>query len=1270
MQEPMNMRRTPIMRRAMPCFLFLVLAALSAQSEIVEPHFVLYGSVTVDGAQPAPETPISLTIGGEEIVSYRVGEASDLGDLYALRVPLDAVGERLTGHARTGDEAQVFVEGELAAVLTIGPAGRALPLDLDPAALNAGIFISDIDLFEGDSGTLIATLTVSLTQTSPLDVEVDFTTRDGSAVSGSDYVPRLGRAIVPAGAENVTIDVEILGDLDIEPDEEFFVDLSSPLGGVLLDPEGRVGIFDDDTPPAISVGDLSVTEPNPGLSQSASFAVQLSRAWDMAVSFDFAAVDVAGGAQNGADYLLEPDTVVMPAGVLTATIDVTIHGDLDQEDDERFELHLSNPANATIGDGLGQATISEFARILRWIEQHADAAEEGGSAPGLSGAFDVALSPDGQNVYVAGRASDALAVFTRNGDGTLIHLATYENDVDGVSGLDGVEAVLVSADGSKVFAASFDENAVVSFVRNGDGTLVFADVDFDGLIDPDSGRVVDGLEGATGLAEASDTANHLYVAGFLDDAVAVFSIQGDGTLEYETAAEDGVFGADGLAQASSIEIAANGTDVYVTGYLDDSVARFTRNPSDGFLTFREIHVDGAGGVFGLNGALDVKLDGDDTYLYVAGQLSNAVSVFARDDTTGSLTFLDTVIDGVAGVDGLREVTGLAISYDRLLGDFLYATSFGDDAVSVFERQSDGTLVYLESARDGVRGVDGVEGANALAVSSDDQNVYVAGSGESALAVFERDVVAPIVIPELTSTSHAVGVPENIQTIDFRWSGARDDGYGVSEYWLLLDQTPDTIAPPGPPSLFVQHGVDPHTASLTAPEDDVGYFLHITTCDLIGNCSPTHLGPFVIDTLAPDAPGALVSTSHGTPSDAPEIVVKWVPASDPAAPSGYASGAVGYASSFSMSSTPECDGVIDLPDPSTSMLTSAFLDPGTWYFHLCTIDAADNNSTVAVVGPLEILPDVTPPQVAWVDSVARSADGVVDVGEELDGAITQLLVGFSERVQVAEAEDLASYLLVSPGDDGIFETTVCTILGGDDVSTLLLSASYDDGARRTALRFGSLPPDSYRLLTCSAIRDLRDNPLGGGVDQALDFGALGDHLMNPNFDTDLSGWTLSDPAASLIVDDADGATTSGAARIGVSTESEGGAQCVDTTSIPGPLGRLTLRARTRITERVPTPVRITASLTYFDQPGCAGTELSSATSEEVAGDTGGMWLDLGVKGFVPPGSLSVLARFDAVPDDMTADADVDLDRCSLRQEFPIFIDGFESGGLSAWSGTIP
>ena len=195
--------------------------AAPLRAEIAEPHFVLYGRATTSGVQLPAGARIRLEVEGEVLASYVMASNPDLHELYALRVPLDTVGTRLPGHARTGDAAKVYFgggagdPGQLAALLVIGEPGGTLALDLDPATLAAGIVAGDVSVVEGDAGSKTVQLPITLTQASPTNVEVDFITRNGSASSSSDYTPRLGRASIPAGQTQTSISIQVAGDTEI-----------------------------------------------------------------------------------------------------------------------------------------------------------------------------------------------------------------------------------------------------------------------------------------------------------------------------------------------------------------------------------------------------------------------------------------------------------------------------------------------------------------------------------------------------------------------------------------------------------------------------------------------------------------------------------------------------------------------------------------------------------------------------------------------------------------------------------------------------------------------------------------------------------------------------------------------------------------------------------------------------------------------------------------------------------------------------------------------
>ena len=142
-----------------------------------------------------------------------------------------------------------------------------------------------------------------------------------------------------------------------------------------------------------------------------------------------------------------------------------------------------------------------------------------------------------------------------------------------------------------------------------------------------------------------------------------------------------------------------------------------------------------GGVDGLDGAYYVTVSPDGANVYVTGNDDDAVAVFTRNATTGALTFVEAEFDETAGVDGLDGANSVAVSPD---GKYVYVASRRDDAVAYFWRNpSSGLLTYRGMVQDGVGGVDGLNGARALTISPDGSQVYVASQYDDALAAFDR-----------------------------------------------------------------------------------------------------------------------------------------------------------------------------------------------------------------------------------------------------------------------------------------------------------------------------------------------------------------------------------------------------------------------------------------------------------------------------------------------------------------------------------------------------
>lgn len=99
---------------------------------------------------------------------------------------------------------------------------------------------------EGDAGSRQARLSVTLSGPAAAPVAVPWSTVDGSAVAGVDYVAGSGTVTIPAGARVATIPVVVIGDTFDRRNESFSVVLGPVSGADVVDGTGEVTLLDDD----------------------------------------------------------------------------------------------------------------------------------------------------------------------------------------------------------------------------------------------------------------------------------------------------------------------------------------------------------------------------------------------------------------------------------------------------------------------------------------------------------------------------------------------------------------------------------------------------------------------------------------------------------------------------------------------------------------------------------------------------------------------------------------------------------------------------------------------------------------------------------------------------------------------------------------------------------------------------------------------------------------------------------------------------------------
>ena len=200
------------------------------------------------------------------------------------------------------------------------------------------ISIADTEVSEDDSPAIF---TVTLSRTSNEAVTVDYATSDGTATAGDDYATSTGAQgtlTIPAGLRRGEISVFVADDDEPEEAETFHITLSNPGNAVIAEDEGTAtATIRDDDSVTVSIANAEASEGDGTI----DFTVTLSQAHSQTVTVDYTTFD--GSAVQTLDYAAASGTLTVAAGNSTAVVSVTLTDDTYAEDDESFQVRLSNP---------------------------------------------------------------------------------------------------------------------------------------------------------------------------------------------------------------------------------------------------------------------------------------------------------------------------------------------------------------------------------------------------------------------------------------------------------------------------------------------------------------------------------------------------------------------------------------------------------------------------------------------------------------------------------------------------------------------------------------------------------------------------------------------------------------------------------------------------------------------------------------------------------------------------------------------------------------
>ena len=513
--------------------------------------------------------------------------------------------------------------------------------------------LADVTVIEPVAGaTTQAVFRPQLSKNSDFEARIAYQTIALNAVPNVDFEPTSGTVVFPPGDVEAEVPVTIFHAPGSLPPRSFFLAFSEPFN-VIVDDEEALGVINDIAfRPAVLPGQAVVDGENgvTGLAAPTSLAL----------------------APDGTDAYATSEA-------LNAVLHFqrnTFSGDL--------QLAAVYDTSAT---GFDTALLEGAIDVV---------VSPDGGAVYVASRLDNAIA-----VMARDPGSGALSFIENQADGALSTQSASEPN----AGLGGVRRLLVSADGAHLYAAGADpgSNGLAVFARDaGTGALEFLEAERSGVDDPDdSGGAVVAMGRPSGIAESPDGAQ-IYVASRFGDAVQIFQRQTDpshadhGRLNFTEALQNGLAGITGLDGAYDLAVSPDGEQLYVTAEAQNAITIFDRDPSGALSLRRTIAKDVSAGVPGLGGPQSLAVSADGLEVFVTGFADDSVTIFRRliDEEDGlqpgDLVVRQTLFDDQGFVLEMAGPTDLALTDDN---KHLYVVANEDNAILRFERISLDVLFF-------------------------------------------------------------------------------------------------------------------------------------------------------------------------------------------------------------------------------------------------------------------------------------------------------------------------------------------------------------------------------------------------------------------------------------------------------------------------------------------------------------------------------------------------------------------------------------------------
>jgi 6-phosphogluconolactonase (cycloisomerase 2 family) len=261
----------------------------------------------------------------------------------------------------------------------------------------------------------------------------------------------------------------------------------------------------------------------------------------------------------------------------------------------------------------------------------------------------------------------------------------------------------------------------------------------------DNQRGVDGLGGAR-VAAITPDGSQVLIASADDNSLAIFNVDEEFKLSFNQVFKNNST-IDGLDGAVSLVVSPDGQRIYVVSYYDSAVAIFEQDEQGSYqfiqalrdgLPYEDVFSDKESvkkkDKLGLLGAYDIAITTDNSQLFIASVASNAVSIFDI-NKNGNVVFNHAIRDSDNAEYGLGGAVNVIITPNN---SQVIVAGFNDNAITIFNRNDTGVLGHSQTLINGKDGVKNLIEPQGLAISPDCNYLYAACGGGNAIVVFARN----------------------------------------------------------------------------------------------------------------------------------------------------------------------------------------------------------------------------------------------------------------------------------------------------------------------------------------------------------------------------------------------------------------------------------------------------------------------------------------------------------------------------------------------------